>query len=319
MRRVGKFLSHLSIDALFRTALGPDLEVLHVTDGPWVPVEWKYGIIDPVRIDESRLGVLKREYDLFVLDDPQTFQWFEQAHFVSAKRLVFCNHGLYSEACDPRTFHFLQKHLQGMPIIYHSEGYRRAMQAWVKPGPEVVADLALLPAHFAYFSDERNGRILTVGNSVLERFVLYEGHEQARALFDRVCAAFPDHYDVFGYNDSVPVSFRRGFNPYVTALRYYSVGFYPSSCPVVDCSLIKTLAMGVPVVLSSPREELPREGNGKFYILEEDPDRVVHELARLRTDSRLAAEMGREAQAFAREAFSADAWAEKVRVFFDEL
>jgi len=312
--RIAKFLKHLSIDALFKYTFGDELDVFHVTDGPWAPVEWKYGIINPIRVTKDSLGALSGDYDVFIADDPQTLGWLERSG-ITARQTVFYNHGFYDPEKDPTTFNYLKQSLIGLPVIFATERHYQHMAPWVDVGPHVIAGRALMPQHSEFMSGERNGRIVMLGNSVLDRFKLYPGHEKCMEIWQMALKSFANYLDVYGYNDNIPVQFRRGFNPYVMELRYYNVGFYPSPCPVTNQSLMETLAMGVPVVLSFPRFELPEDGDGKFYFLEPRPNWVLGKVERLRCDEGLSVEMGIQARKFAKQAFDPKPWGEKVRAF----
>lgn len=275
-------------------------------------------MINPTRICKGDLPALSAHYDVVIMDDPTTFVWLTKTH-LKYNFLVFLSHGLYSMEDDPNTVINLRGALNpDTPIICYSEAHRRAMQALGEFSNILVAGRALLWQHFM-FSEERNGRIMTLGSGVLDRFKLYPDHDESVRVFEGAMRRFPDSLDVYGYNDGVPVQFRRGYNPYVMELRYYSVGFYPSGCPVVDNSLMETLAMGVAPVLRFPRLELPESGQGEFYFLEEDPNELLDKLEYLRRDEEMAVRMGRKAMEFAKKHFDAKPWGEKVRAFLGGL
>lgn len=315
---VAKFLNHAAVDYLYGKALGANVTFLNVEGKGWRPADWRRDGLNIVRVNNPRKLTLA--VDIFVIDDYKMLEVLKLSN-VKYGKLVWHCHGLHDQD-TPRAEQvrdFLRRDMKGLPVIFEDRVMRDTVTAWrCETTESMVVGRAITDQHF-WCEKERNGRAMLLGNRVLEAFKLREHFEVSFRIWMELMERLPLEFDVYGYNSTVPVRHRRGFNPYITELRWYSVGCFPSMVTRCSYSMLETMAMSIPCVMPQQKENLPDNMSGKAWVMAIDPEDFVDEAQSLMKDEARAVEMGKAGQEWALRTFGFNAWKDRLMGFLSRL
>ena len=292
-----KFACHTTIDMLYKLIFGSQLELIYLDSDPTF-ADWRIFISWPTRVScpESVVGA----YDAIILDDLRAVNLFKRSG-IKACHKIYHNHGFYGNSNER---HQMRAEFNQCPAVFADGTLLRDAATWMDIGPYCLSGKAVPDERFA-FSNERNGRAMTIRTELIGRINMYPGKERAHETLSLAYKKLAHRYDIYGYNHSeVPIVYRRGYNPSVAETRYYSVHLVPETTPICHYALLETMALGVYPVFVSARDDLPVEEEGYSYSIIKDPGEAVQMVWSLMQDHDLSVKSGIRTQEMARRRFS---------------
>jgi hypothetical protein len=316
--KIIKHITHQSIDCLFKTAFGDDIQFVWMTT-PFdlSKHDQRYAFCEPIftsGIDNLDAYIdTKIEYDWVIIDNPTSM---ELAKRLKAKHYLFYIH---SYKHDDALISDLIKLNDKTPIVAvapsrHKKGTFKGYFPIASNDCKVIWP-AVWDGIFEAKRGEPNGRILLITNNLHNRVEMYpESMEYINPLF----AKYGDLIDVYGRNTDSSRSNGMIWKPYakglckdICTLCNYQVAVFPLVHWSPAIAMFDCMAMGIPVV-TTIREGFANEDGDGFYAASNPVDFCNYVGMLIKSD---ANQRGITAKIYAEAVYNTGYWCRDIKEF----
>ena len=311
--KIAKYLNHMGVDSMLKTALGDELTVFRFNDSTgWITR-------DQVDFDYVDGNIANTDWDLFVFDDIITVRDY-LASGVRARRHVWYCHGTFNTWEQAQKVFNLHFNDLDMAVIF-TDSYKQAMVDQWRTFPisqSLVLPIALAPHRYTSVQD-KNSRCFTVGNDLNRICQIYPRYESfARPAIETLITRYSDSYDAFGHNGgedgAILGDHRRGSVP-ISTLTPWSASVHVSGVASIGFALAECFASGIPV-LATPKYQLPRDGS---WIEIQTVEEMIRALDDLLSHPARALELGLAGQDMLRRYFSIEDYSQRLRSWLNAI
>ena len=305
--KIAKYLNHLGVDSMLKTALGDDLTVFRFNDSTgWITR-------DQVDFNYVDGDIANTDWDIFIFDDIITVRDY-LASGVRARHHVWYCHGTFSaweQAQQVFNLHFAKLDV----AVIFTDSYKQVLVDQWRTFP--MADYMILPIALAdhrYTAvQEKNSRCFTVGNDLNRICQIYPRYESfARPAIETLITRYSDCYDAFGHNggeDGAILGKHRRGSVSIGTLAPWSASVHVSGVASIGFALAECFAAGIPV-LATPKYQLPRDGSWIEIQTVEEMTRALDDLLSHPARSR---ELGATGQEMLRRCFGIENYRNQLR------
>jgi hypothetical protein len=296
--KIVKYLNHMGVDSMLKSALGDDLTVFRFNDSTgWITR-------DQMDFDYVDGNIVDQDWDVFIFDDMNTIRDY-LAQPVRAQHHVWYCHGTFS--AWPGAQQYFNKHFTDIPVsVIFTDEYKRTMvDQWREfPVVHVTVCPVALNNHKYTASVEKNSRCFTVGNNYNGVCRVYPRYQTvARPGILELMKRYPTQFDAFGWNGledgEIFGDFRRSSAP-IPSLAPWSASIHLSGVASIGVALAECFAAAIPV-LATPKYQLPHDGS---WIEIQTVDQMISAVDDLLSNPARALELGKAGQQMFRQNFS---------------
>jgi hypothetical protein len=311
--KIVKYLNHLGVDSMLKTALGDDLTVFRFNDSTgWITR-------DQMDFDYVDGDIANGSWDIFIFDDIITVRDY-LAQPVRARHHVWYCHGTYTPWEQAQKVFNLHFQNLNMAVIF-TDSYKQTMVDQWRDFP--VRDVLVLPLALGQHRykpiQDKNGRIFTVGNDYNRVCSIYPRYRSfAQPAIETLIARYAECLDVFGHNGSADGeifgNFRRG-SADISTLTPWSASIHLSGVASIGFVLAECFAAAIPV-LSTPKYQLPNDGT---WIPIQTVDQMISAVDDLLSHPARAQELGLAGQDMFKKNFGIDQYGQQMRAWLENL
>jgi hypothetical protein len=305
--RIAKYLNHLGVDSMLKTALGDDLTVFRFNDSTgWITR-------DQISFDYVDGNLADQDWDLFIFDDIYTVtNYFEQP--VRAKHHVWYCHGTYDTWHNAQTVFNMRFENVPLSAIFTDEYKHVMVDQWRKFPLQKTLTLPIALSDDKFCTvPEKNGRVCTIGNDYNRICSIYPRYETfAKPGIEQLIQRYANCYDAYGWNGEVDGNifgdFRRG-SANIAQLGAWSASIHLSGVASIGFVLAECFAAGIPVI-STPKYQLPCDGS---WICAETVDQMILAVDELLSNPARARDLGCAGQDMFKRNFGIDQYGQRLR------